>query len=106
MDREKVIKGLEQFKADLKPFCGNRADWERFDAGLALLKEQPEIVRCKDCQEWKRETIEHVLCEFGEEDTAECERMCRIDSWGELHDEDRRTGENWFCADGKRWSAQ
>ena len=39
-DREKVIKGLEQFKADFKPFCGNRADWERFDAGLALLKEQ------------------------------------------------------------------
>lgn len=37
---EKVIKGLEQFKADLKPFCGNRADWERFDAGFALLKEQ------------------------------------------------------------------
>ena len=41
-DREKVIKGLEQFKADLKPFCGNRADWERFDAGFALLKEQEE----------------------------------------------------------------
>ena len=39
-DREKVIKGLEQFKADLKPFCGNHADWERFDAGFAMLKEQ------------------------------------------------------------------
>ena len=39
-DRENVINGLEQFKADLKPFCGNRADWERFDAGLTMLKEQ------------------------------------------------------------------
>ena len=39
-DYEKVIKGLEQFRADLKPFCGNHADWERFDAGLSLLKEQ------------------------------------------------------------------
>ena len=42
-DREKVIKGLEQFKADFKPFCGNHADWERFDAGLALLKEQEPV---------------------------------------------------------------
>jgi len=39
-DREKVIKGMEQFRADLKPFCGNHADWERFDAGLSMLKEQ------------------------------------------------------------------
>ena len=39
-DLEKVIKGLEQFKSDFKPFCGNGADWERFDAGLSLLKEQ------------------------------------------------------------------
>ena len=39
-DREKVIKGMEQFRADLKPFCGNHADWERFDDGLSMLKEQ------------------------------------------------------------------
>lgn len=31
---------MEQFRADLKPFCGNHADWERFDAGLSMLKEQ------------------------------------------------------------------
>lgn len=40
MDRDKVIKGMEQFRSDIKPFCGGKADWERFDAGLALLKEQ------------------------------------------------------------------
>lgn len=40
IDKEKVIKGMEQFRADLKPFCGNHADWERFDAGLSMLKEQ------------------------------------------------------------------
>lgn len=39
-DREKVIKGLEQFKADFKPFCGNSSDWARVDAAIALLKEQ------------------------------------------------------------------
>lgn len=43
MDREKIIKGLEQFKADLKPFCGSHADWKRFDAGLAMLKEQNAV---------------------------------------------------------------
>ena len=40
---EKVIKGMEQFRADLKPFCGSHADWERFDAGLSMLKEQEEM---------------------------------------------------------------
>jgi len=70
-DREKVIKGMEQFRADFKPFFGNHADWERFDAGLSMLKEQESIiktlksdlketldvvenrgnvVRCKDCK--------------------------------------------------------
>lgn len=43
MNRAKVIKGMEQFRADLKPFCGSHADWERFDAGLSMLKEQEAI---------------------------------------------------------------
>lgn len=47
-DREKVIKGMEQFRADLKPFCGNHADWERFDAGLSMLKDQGEQIKKRD----------------------------------------------------------
>ena len=48
-DRENVVKGLEQFKADLKPFCGNHADWEKFDAGLSMLKEQePRVLQIKE----------------------------------------------------------
>ena len=43
LDREKIIKGMEQFRTDLKPFCGNHADWERFDAGLSMLKEQEAV---------------------------------------------------------------
>lgn len=39
-DREMVIKGLEQFKVDFKPFCGNGSDWARVDNAIALLKEQ------------------------------------------------------------------
>jgi len=48
MDRDKVVKWMEQFRSDIKPFCGGKADWERFDAGLALLKEkEPKEVKDK-----------------------------------------------------------
>lgn len=43
MDREKVIKvikGLEQFKADFEPFWGNDSAWARVDDAIALLKEK------------------------------------------------------------------
>ena len=39
-EREKVIIGLEKFKTDFKPFCGNGSDWERVDNAINLLKEQ------------------------------------------------------------------
>lgn len=47
-DMEKVIKGLEQFRSDIKPFCGGKADWERFDAGIAMLKEQEPLAVYED----------------------------------------------------------
>ena len=62
IDMEKVIKGMEQFRADLKPFCGNHADWERFDAGLSMLKEQEAVepnewIKCSDEMPKEQETI-------------------------------------------------
>lgn len=58
-DREKVINGLEQFIADFKPFCGNKADWQRVYDAIALLKAQDkdaEIIRkCRD-----GEVMKHV----------------------------------------------
>jgi rubrerythrin len=64
MDREKAIKGLEQFKADLKPFCGNRADWERFDAGVALLKElkEQEAVEPTLIREGRNKYYSYYVC--------------------------------------------
>ena len=38
--QEKVIKGLESFKDDLKPFAGNSADWKKVDDAIDLLKAQ------------------------------------------------------------------
>lgn len=37
-DIEMTIKGLERFRSDFKPFCGNSSDWERIDNAIALLK--------------------------------------------------------------------
>ena len=69
---------MEQFRADLKPFCGSHADWERFDAGLSMLKEQEAVVLCKYCK--KR----------GEYD-------CHITSLT-----GQASSGDWFCADGER----
>ena len=48
------------------------------DDAIALLKEQPQIVRCKDCKYWH--------------DSIKCQ----------MYSEGMETGENWFCADGER----
>ena len=42
-DRENVIKGLERFIADFKPFCGNKFDWQRVYDALAMLKAQEPV---------------------------------------------------------------
>jgi len=86
MDRANVIKGMEQFRKDLKPFCGNKADWERFDAGLALLKEQEAVVRCKDCQYWDVNSDDYA---YG---------YCWKVSPGQSIVKEA----TWFCADGRK----
>ena len=104
-DREKVIKGLEQFRADMKAFCGNHADWERFDAGLSMLKEQEAeieqlnrfvngfsrnampVVRCKDCKFYEptpsKDEPDRGWC------NGRCSDLPAVDGY-------------WFCADGKK----
>ena len=85
-DREKCIKGLH----DISGFVAGRMGIEQarnflrtIDDTLSLLKEQPEIVRCKDCEyapgnEWGF--------------------VCKIrDHFGAfMHDPD-----NFYCASGK-----
>ena len=40
---ETVVKGLEEFIADLKPFCGNKADWKKVTDAIELLKAQKPV---------------------------------------------------------------
>ena len=89
IDREKVIKGLEHCMIMCEGVPHNPchgceylgsydcADRLKADA-LALLKEQPEIVRCKDC-------VKH--------NKASC--PLSDDYWETMRDDD------WFCADGE-----
>ena len=67
---------------------------------LALLKEQPQIIRCKDCKHrpkvpnWK--TYENGFdIEFPE--GSKCPCQCLDDGYYSWYPED-----NWFCANGKR----
>ena len=90
-DREKVIKGLETcsdvyYGADGAcsscPYSqtnGDRCLAELVHDAIAMLNEQPEIVRCKDCKHWDSE-----------------EHDCNIKiGWFAC-------GADWFCADGER----
>ena len=48
-DLEKVIKGLEQFISDFKPYCGNDADWKRVFDALELIKAQePRVLTVEE----------------------------------------------------------
>jgi hypothetical protein len=92
MDREKVIKGLEVCRDQDNPpgyrFTGCKDDCPYYGNGCAKklkedamdqLKEQPEIVRCKDC--WKREFDN-----------------CPFNEFSEFYKPD----DDFFCADGER----
>ena len=60
MNREKVIKGLEEFKADFKPFAGSKADWKKVDDALAMLKAQePRVMTATEAY-----TADYVYIEF------------------------------------------
>lgn len=71
-DREKVIDELIM----LKRFIPSTM-WEPISDAIELLKEQPEIVRCKDCQNLGY-TNSHWFCKWL----------------------NRCVDENWLCADG------
>lgn len=89
VDREKVIKGLECHAEVNCVECPYRDGWRTCPFGetlladaLALLKEQSEIVLCKDCK-------------YGE-------HMCK--PWSDIICNQNRATHipDWFCADGKR----
>lgn len=76
-DMEKAIKALEHFKYDYQQYC----DCSAIDDAIALLKSQPQIVRCKDCKHYRYYGL-------SSDTVSECTiDHCYPDS-------------EWFCADG------
>ena len=92
MDREKVIKALEYCITGDCGSCFYRQQCIKTGIkrdALALLKEQKEVVRCKDCKYWLPMDRFHQDYHPG---YGECELNC----WVRQMD--------WFCADGERKS--
>lgn len=100
LDREKVVKGLYQHcEGSMFDRCGECPYYavdedgffcrdEMLNEALALLKEQDEIVRCKDCKHRTRRicnNIEFWECNHIRYELAKC-----------------GVTDDWFCADGER----
>ena len=58
-----------------------------------------EVVRCKDCKYWNRDTIRHSNNDFREWDEAECEALAELDPYNEI---DRTTEDEHFCSYAER----
>ena len=100
MDREKIVNAFVLCRVNEGcstncPYWNGNASVKECTKKLAtdvysLLKEQPEIVRCKDCKHATM-TIDGKMCKYCAMDT---------DDFGDqrdvYHDAD------WFCADGER----
>lgn len=89
MDMEKVTKGLESLRdicnAKSNMSIGNgKIAWAGYanvaEDAIALLKEQPEIVRCKNCKHFEPDGI-YTMCY--------------------MHNGLSQNAD-WFCADGER----
>ena len=100
-DLEKVIKGLEKCKRcecdDCTEKGASQAPWDCpvyddfVENAIALLKEQPDIVRCKDCKHGSVYITEDVCGK----PLIECNHP-------KLGDNIVIHAWDWFCADGKQ----
>ncbi len=57
-----------------------------------------EIVRCKDCKLWDKDTLVHQSNDFREWDEAECMVLAERDGYHEIN---RNTEESDFCSYGE-----
>lgn len=102
INREKVLEAIERCVDKAKsPNCYSDCYYDgcvfrhgdcRFDMladAIALLKEQPEIVRCNECKYARHDDLSGaVFC------TKLTEKYTTQD--------DKAVSEDWFCADGER----
>ena len=85
-DVENVIRGLEQFKSDFKPFCGGSADWKRVDDALELLKQLCEAMKPTGLRMWHDGYVGDCpscgrVVQFAQKYCHNCTRLL---DWGEV----------------------
>ena len=96
LDKEKVLKGLEALDEVMRKNQCYACSHEYVEAvgefgtniirdAIILLKEQPEIARCKDCIYFD----DHAIRIHGD-DYGNCDKLSVM------------IPSEWFCADGKR----
>ena len=93
---------IEEWAKDFKSYV-NTLDMQRddyksimeyIDDAVAMLKEQPEIVRCEDCKWWdKKDESNYGYCHA-------CKHGYHSDHW-EIGIYRTYRGD-WFCADGEK----
>ena len=90
-----AISLLKEQEHKDKMFRALEDDWKRLKA---LLKEQPEIVRCRDCKHRPTQTEPPKTYGFSIEFPEGSKCPCQCDdgfySW--------YPNDDWFCADGER----
>lgn len=74
-DLENVLKGLEQFKSDFKPYVGNKEDWSRIDAAIYFLKEQ-EAVEPILKREGRNKYYNYYVCPCCDEEVVYDQNYC------------------------------
>ena len=78
-DREKIISAIEKAKKQSEEYAQDSIilPFREADMILSLLKDQPEIIRCKDCKHYDGDgTCMKIGIAF--------------------------LSDHWFCADGKK----
>jgi len=85
MTRDEIISGLEREVKSIRrepprKMLGICMTADEAEDIIAILKEQPEIVRCKDCMYWSKNHDHNCMIKQG---------------WFPVKPD-------WFCADGER----
>lgn len=69
------------------------------DKTVSYTNDVVEVVRCKDCIHWDRDTLKHQLNDFREWDEAECECLAERDGYNEV---DHYVESDDYCSYGER----
>lgn len=99
ISRQAAIDALNEKKV-YRPLDSDR--WvisDCINAIVNLPSAQPEIVRCRNCGFWDRDTLRHQYNDFRNWNEAECKILADRDGWNEIN---RYTEADDYCSYAER----